>query len=65
MLCWSDVVRSFKDFSFDFSKIFDLVNSGNTVETLRDKNLFIEIEKIKYPAEIILKPLNTKDFRGN
>jgi len=25
--------------------------------------LFIEVEKIKYPIEILSKPLNTKDFR--
>ena len=29
----------------------------------RYKNLFIEVEKIKYPIEILSKPLNTKDFR--
>ena len=33
------------------------------IETLKDKNLFIEVEKIKYPVEILTKPLNNKDFR--
>ena len=53
------------NYSFCFNKnlSFGYVNSGNTIETLRDKNLFIEVEKIKYPAEILLKPLNAKDFR--
>ena len=50
-------------FCFDKNLSFGYVNSGNTIETLKDKNLFIEVEKIKYPAEILSKPLNTKDFR--
>ena len=33
-------------FCFDKNLSFGYVNSGNTIETLRDKNLFIEIEKI-------------------
>ena len=45
--------------------LFILISkSGNTIETLRDKNLFIEVEKIKYPVEILSKPLNTKDFKN-
>ena len=51
-------------FCFDKNLSFGYVNSGNTIETLRDKKLFIEVEKIKYPVEILSKPLNTKDFRG-
>jgi len=27
------------------------------------KNLFIEVQKKKYPASIILKPLNSKNIR--
>ena len=53
------------NYSFCFNKnlSFGYVNSGNTIETLKGKNLFIEVEKIKYPIEILSKPLNTKDFR--
>ncbi len=53
------------NYSFCFNKnlSFGYVNSGNTIDTLKDKNLFIEVEKIKYPIEILSKPLNTKDFR--
>ena len=53
------------NYSFCFNKnlSFGYVNLGNTIETLKDKNLFIEVEKIKYPVEILSKPLNTKDFR--
>ena len=50
-------------FCFDKNLSFGYVNSGNTIETLTDKNLFIEVEKVKYPVEILSKPLNTKDFR--
>ncbi len=50
-------------FCFDKNLSFGYVNSGNTIDTLKGKNLFIEVEKIKYPVEILLKPLNTKDFR--
>ena len=55
-----------ENYSFCFNKnlSFGYVNSGNTIETLQDKNLFIEVEKIKYPVEILLKPLNTKDFKN-
>ena len=52
-------------FCFDKNLSFGYVNSGNTIETLRDKNLFIEVEKKKYPVEILSKPLNNKDFRRN
>jgi len=53
------------NYSFCFNKnlSFGYVNLGNTIETLKDKNLFIEVEKIKYPIEILSKPLNSKDFR--
>ncbi len=50
-------------FCFDKNLSFGYVNSGNTIDMLKDKNLFIEVEKIKYPIEILSKPLNTKDFR--
>ena len=54
------------NYSFCFNKnlSFGYVNSGKTIEKLKDKNLFIEVEKIKYPIEILLKPLNTKDFKN-
>ncbi len=50
-------------FCFDKSLSFGYVNLGNTIDTLKDKNLFIEVEKIKYPIEILSKPLNIKDFK--
>ena len=54
------------NYSFCFNKnlSFGYVNSGNSIETLKDKNLFIEIEKIKYSVEILSRPLNTKDYKN-
>ncbi len=53
------------NYSFCFNKnlSFGYVNSGSTIDTLKDKNLFIEVEKVKYPIKIISNPLNTKDFK--
>ena len=52
------------NYSFCFNKnlSFGYVNSANSAETLKNKNLFM-IEKIKHPAEILLKPLNT-DYKN-
>ena len=54
------------NYSFCFNKnlSFGYVNSGNTKETLKDKKIYIEVEKKKYPAEILEKPLNQKNFRN-
>ena len=54
------------NYSFCFNKnlSFGYVNSGNTKETLKDKNIYIEVEKKKYPVEILDKPLNQKNFRN-
>ena len=51
-------------FCFDKNLSFGYVNSGNTIDTLKGKNLFIEVEKTKHPVEILSKPLNTKDFKN-
>ena len=53
------------NFSFCYNKnlSFGYVNSGNTKEDLKDKNIYIEVEKKKYPANILDKPLNQKNFR--
>ena len=54
------------NYSFCFNKnlCFGYVNSGNTKETLKDKKIYIEVEKKKYPVEILEKPLNQKNFRN-
>ena len=54
------------NYSFCFNKnlSFGYVNSGHTKETLKDKNIYIEVEKKKYLANIIDKPLNTKNYKN-
>ena len=54
------------NYSFNFNRnlSYGYINSGNTVASLKDKNIFIEVEKIKYPAKILEKPLNSKKFKN-
>ena len=54
------------NYSFCFNKnlSFGYVNSGNTIDTLKDKNIYIEVEKKKYLASILEKPLNKKNYRN-
>ena len=54
------------NYSFCYNKnlSFGYVNSGNTIKILKDKNLFIEVEKKKYPVDILEKPLNQKNYRN-
>ena len=54
------------NYSFCYNKnlSFGYVNSGNTKDTLKDKNVYIEVEKKKYPVDILQKPLNQKNFRN-
>ena len=51
--------------SFNYNKnlSFGYINSELSNEQLIDKNLFIEIEKIKYKAELLLKPLKKGNFK--
>ena len=54
------------NYSFCYKKnlSFGYVKSGNSYETLKDKNIFIEVEKKKYPVDILEKPLNQKNYRN-
>ena len=54
------------NYSFNYNKniSFGYVNSGGNYETLKDKNVFIEVEKRKYPVEILEKPLNQKKYKN-
>ena len=54
----------------DFGTTDNLLKGGSisemrfhTKEELAKENLFIEVEKKKYPASLILKPLNSKNIR--
>ena len=54
------------NYSFCFNKnlSFGYINSGNTKKDLKGKNIYIEVEKKKYLANIIEKPLNTKNYKN-
>ena len=54
------------NYSFCYEKnlSFGYVNSGNSYETLKDKNIFIEVEKKKYPVDILQDPLNQKNYKN-
>ncbi len=53
------------NYSFNFNKnlSFGYVNSENSIEELKNKKLYIEVEKIKYPINIELKPLKDKNIK--
>ena len=53
------------NFSFNFNKnlSYGYVNSGNTKESLKNAKIFIEIEKKKYPAKVLNKPLNNSNYK--
>ena len=53
------------NYSFNYNKnmSFGYIKSDLTNENLVNENLYIEIEKIKYAAEIILKPLKQSNFK--
>ena len=52
-------------YSFNYKKnlAFGYVKSELSKEELAKKDLFIEVEKKKYLASIILEPLNNKNIR--
>ncbi|MDA7577449.1 FAD-dependent oxidoreductase [Candidatus Pelagibacter sp.] len=54
------------NYSFNFNKnlSFGYIKTNFTNYELTKKKLYIEIEKIKYPAEIILKPLKNTNFKN-
>ena len=53
------------NYSFNYKKnlAFGYVKSELSKEELAKKDLFIEVEKKKYLASIILEPLNNKNIR--
>jgi 4-methylaminobutanoate oxidase (formaldehyde-forming) len=54
------------NYSFNFNKnlSFGYIKTDLTTEELINKSLFIEIEKKKYPAQILLKPLKQSNFKN-
>ena len=55
------------NYSFNFKKnlTFGYIKNNYTNEELKSKNLFVEVEKKKYPIELITKPLKQTDFKNN
>ena len=55
------------NYSFNFKKnlAFGYINNDFSDDELLNGNISIEIEKIKYPAEIIFKPLKQTNFKNN
>ncbi len=53
------------NYSFNYNKnlSFGYINSDLTNEQLNEKSLYIEIEKKKYQAEILTKPLKQGNFK--
>ena len=50
-------------FNFNTNLAFGYVNSGNTKESLKSKNIYIEVEKSKYVAEVLDSPLNNNNYK--
>ena len=55
------------NYSFCFEKnlTFGYIDTENSIENLKKKNLFVEVEKKKYPISILSKPLIDKKIRTN
>ncbi len=53
------------NYSFCYNKnlSFGYIRSNDAFETLKDKNIYIEIEKKKYPVSILDKPLKQKNYK--
>ncbi|MDB2698922.1 FAD-dependent oxidoreductase [Candidatus Pelagibacter bacterium] len=54
------------NYSFNYNKnlSFGYINCAFSNEQLIDQNLYIEIEKKKYPAELLTKPLKANNFKN-
>ena len=54
------------NYSFNYKKnlSFGYINNDYSNEELQSKNLFIEVEKQKYPIQIQLGPLKRTDFKN-
>jgi 4-methylaminobutanoate oxidase (formaldehyde-forming) len=54
------------NYSFNYNKnlSFGYISSELSNEQLVDKNLYIEVEKKKYPAELLIKQLKPHNFKN-
>ena len=55
------------NYSFNFNKnlAFGYVKIKEDLNNLKNKAIEIEIEKIKYKAEVLVKPINQKNFKNS
>ena len=55
------------NYSFNFKKnlAFGYINNDISNDELNKKDLFIEVEKKKYPINLIIKPLKLTNFKNN
>ena len=55
------------NYSFNFKKnlSFGYIKNDYSNEELQSKDLFIEVEKKKYPIELLIKPLKQTDFKNS
>ena len=53
------------NYSFNYNKniSYGFVNSGNTVSSLENKEIFIEVEKKKYLARVLPKKLSNNNYK--
>ena len=54
------------NYSFNFKKnlVFGYIENNLSIEELQTKNLFIEVEKHRYPISVQLGPLKRTDFKN-
>jgi 4-methylaminobutanoate oxidase (formaldehyde-forming) len=54
------------NYSFNYNKnlSFGYIKCDFSNEQLADKKIYIEIEKEKYPAELLTKPLKANNFKN-
>ena len=54
------------NYSFNYSKnlSYGYINTSLSDEELVSKNIFIEVEKQKYSAKILLKPLKESNYKN-
>jgi 4-methylaminobutanoate oxidase (formaldehyde-forming) len=54
------------NYSFNYNKnmSFGYINTELTNDELKDKKIYIEIEKQKYLAEVLLKPLKQSNYKS-
>ena len=54
------------NYSFNFKKnlVFGYIKNDLSYEELQSKNLFIEVEKQKYPISIQPEPLKRTDYKN-